>query len=105
MPPPKITTRVPLPGAGFSAACAYASGAGNKPSDCIIMKVALYPPAWPTRIKKSRRVNPISFCSKFFVHKPARISVRAGEPRGRCMYYAPQCCALIKLEDDLQSEL
>ena len=27
---------------------------GNSPRDCIIVKAALYPPAWPTLIRKSR---------------------------------------------------
>jgi hypothetical protein len=27
---------------------------GNSPKDCIIVKAALYPPAWPTFIRKSR---------------------------------------------------
>jgi hypothetical protein len=32
---------------------------GSKPRDCIMVKAALYPPACPTLIRKSRLLNPI----------------------------------------------
>ena len=38
---------------------------GSKPRDCIMVKAALYPPAWPTLMRKSRLLRPISAsCSR-----------------------------------------
>src|ERR1700733_13623749 len=55
MPPPRMTTLVPLPEpASCSTLAAAEAEIGNSPRDCIIVKAALYPPAWPTLIRKSR---------------------------------------------------
>ena len=61
MPPPRMTTLVPLPEpAGCSTVAAADAVMGSKPRDCIMVKAALYPPACPTLIRKSRLLNPIS---------------------------------------------
>ncbi len=61
MPPPRMTTLVPLPEpAGCSTVAAADAVMGSKPRDCIMVKAALYPPACPTLVRKSRLVNPIS---------------------------------------------
>src|ERR1700684_3206451 len=56
-----MTTLVPLPEpAGWSTGDAAGAMTGSKPSDCIMVKAALYPPAWPTLMRKSRLLKPIS---------------------------------------------
>ena len=50
--------------AGTRSGCA--AFASMKPMPCITTNAALYPPAWPTRFKKFRRVTAIVFSSKEF---------------------------------------
>src|ERR1700733_9483520 len=60
MPAPRITTLAPLPeAAGTSTVDAADSITGRRPRDCIIVKAAPYPPAWPTLNRKSRLLKPI----------------------------------------------
>ena len=62
MPPPRITTRVPLPSTSRSGPVSLTAwGMASNPSDCIRTKAALYPPVWPARIRNSRRVRLILF--------------------------------------------
>jgi hypothetical protein len=65
---------------------------GIKPNDCMVAKAALYPPACPTRLKKSRLVIPIEdtsprkvFCDQLLL-SPVELKVWIEEtelrPRG-----------------------
>src|SRR5882724_11468981 len=62
MPPPMTTSDTPLPlPAAAAIGCATVAFIGINPRDCMVTNAAEYPPAWPTRVRNSRRESVIVY--------------------------------------------